>query len=443
MSISSQIHVEKPTITESNALYQRAKGLIPSVTQTLAKGPTQHVDGFAPKFLRRGKGAHVWDVDGNRFLDYTMGVGPLSLGYADDRVDEAIQRQLKDGITFSLMHPLEVEVAELFRDMIPNCEAVRYSKSGADVASAAVRVSRAFTGRDVVLCCGYHGWHDWYVGVTSRNAGVPDATKQLTYTFQYNDIETIEQALDETVACVILEPTVFEAPQADFLQRLHEVCKRNGTLLIFDEMWTGFRMAPGGAQEYFGVTPDLAVYSKAMANGMPIAAITGRRDVMALFEEDVFFYTTFGGEALSLAAAKATMEIIRDEPVNEHMFAIGKAIKDGYNSLASQKGLTFTKCSGFDCRTIVTFDASVGDPLLVKSLVQQEMIRRGVLWSGFHNVSYAHTQAEVEHTLAIYDDVLDTLSHHIDNNTVADALEGSPLQPVFRKVDGFNIKPKQ
>ncbi|MFZ4621200.1 MAG: aminotransferase class III-fold pyridoxal phosphate-dependent enzyme, partial [Bacteroidota bacterium] len=182
---------EYPSIEHSDALYIRALGLIPAVTQTLAKGPGQYVKGVAPKYLSRGKGSHVWDVDGNEFLDYTMGVGPLSLGYSYGPVNDAIKRQLEDGITFSLMHPLEVEVAELVRSVVPNAESVRFSKTGCDVTTAAVRLARAFTGRNKVLCCGYHGWHDWYIGVTDRNKGIPQQSQDLTYTFNYNDIQSV------------------------------------------------------------------------------------------------------------------------------------------------------------------------------------------------------------------------------------------------------------
>ena len=310
-----RMNPQDPEITESDALYARALGLIPALTQTLAKGPGQWVRGVAPKYLARGVGSHVFDVDGNEFIDYQMGVGPLSLGYAYPRVDDAIRAQLGSGITFSLMHPLEVEVAELVEEVVPCAESVRFSKTGCDVTTAAVRLARAFTGREKVLCCGYHGWHDWYIGVTDRAAGIPQSVKDLTYTFPYNDLPALEEALDEETACVILEPTTFEAPREGFLEGLAAACRRAGALLIFDEMWTGFRLALGGAQEFFGVTPDLACFSKAVANGMPLSILAGRKDVMSLLEQDVFFFTTFGGEALSLAAAKATILEMQEKDV--------------------------------------------------------------------------------------------------------------------------------
>jgi glutamate-1-semialdehyde aminotransferase len=431
-----------PSITQSDALYARALGLIPAATQTLAKGPGQHVRGVAPKYLRRGKGSHVWDVDGNEYLDFSMGIGPISLGYAYDRVDEAVVAQLRDGITFSLMHPLEVEVAELIREVVPGAEAVRFSKTGCDVTSAAVRLARAYTGRDRVLCCGYHGWHDWYIGVTDRAAGVPAASAELTATFAYNDLASLADAIDDQTACVILEPVTFEEPRDGFLAELRRLCDRHGALLVFDEMWTGFRLALGGAQERFGVTADLACFSKAVANGMPLSVLTGRLEVMGLLERDVFFFTTFGGEALSLAAAHATITEMRERGVSEQLASQGKKLREGYNRLAAELGLGFTRCVGYDCRSLVTFDGRAGDPLEMKSLVQQELLKRGVLWAGFHNLCFSHSDADVEHALAAYAEVLPMLGAAVAERSMRARLRGEPVVPVFRRTSGFHVKPR-
>jgi glutamate-1-semialdehyde 2,1-aminomutase len=445
MPNSVKFNNDYPDITKSDELYKKALDLIPCVTQTLAKGPTQFIKGIAPKYLSHGKGSHVWDIDGNEFIDFNMGIGPLSLGYTNDKVDNAIKRQLEDGITFSLMHPLEVEVAELIRQIIPNAESIRYSKTGADITSAAVRVARAYTGREKVLCCGYHGWHDWYISVTDRNKGIPEANKDLTFTFNYNDIQSVIHSIDSETACVILEPFVFEEPEDNFLQKLRDVCTENRTLLIFDEMWTGFRIALGGAQEYFGVDADLACFSKAVANGMPIAILTGRKDVMQLFEKDVFFFTTFGGEALSLASAKATIEEIRDKNVPSYLAKQGKKLKDGYNKIVEELVIDYSKCKGFDCRSIITFDATKSgqNPLEMKSLVQQEMIKRGILWGGFHNMCFSHSDEDVEYTLKAYREVLPILKEAVDKQDVKGFLKGEPVEPVFRKTSNFNTKPKE
>ncbi|WP_183574607.1 aminotransferase class III-fold pyridoxal phosphate-dependent enzyme [Mucilaginibacter sp. X5P1] len=432
-----------PDITQSNKLYERALNVQKPVTQTLAKGPGQFTKGVAPKYLIKGKGSHVWDADGNEYIDFNAAIGPVSLGYAYPAVDNAIKKQLEDGITFSLMHPLEVELSELVQQVIPNAEAVKIAKTGADVCSAAIRVARAFTGRDKVFCCGYHGWHDWYIGITSRNAGVPEAVQDLTYTFEYNDIESIKAALDETVAALILEPFIFQEPAPGFLQELAEVCKENGTLLIFDEMWTGFRIAVGGAQEYFNVKADLVVYSKACANGMPIALLTGRADVMELFNSKVFSYTTFGGEALSLAACIATINELIDKNVPQYLDEKGALLKDGYNKLAIELGMDkYTNCIGFNCRTMVTFTPEAGNGLEVKTLMQQEMIKRGVLWAGFHNMCYSHTDEDIDYTLLAYRNVLPIVKEAIESGNIKQYLKGEVLEAVFRKVSNYNIKPK-
>ncbi len=442
MKNTVQFNETYPETSISDKLYLQAQQIMTPVTQTLAKGPGQWVKGIAPKYMESGKGSHVWDVDGNEYIDYTMAVGPLSLGYCYEAVDNAIINQLKKGITFSMMHRLEVELAELIHEVIPNAESIRISKTGADVCSAAIRVSRAFTGRKKVLCCGYHGWHDWYIAVTSRHAGIPEDIKDMSFTIEYNNIESVKAALDEDVACLILEPFVFEEPKNNFLHELQKLCKANGTLLIFDEMWTGFRVSLGGAQEYFDIKPDLAVYSKALANGMPISLLTGRKDVMELFEKDVFFFTTFGGEALSLAACIATITELRDKNVPAYLREKGKVLKDGYNQIAQELGIdSYTKCTGYDCRTIMTFDASGGDPLVLKSIVQQEMIKRGILWGGFHNMSFSHTDEDIAYTLKAYREALAYLKEAIESKNPLEYLKGEPVEAVFRKVTDFNMKP--
>lgn len=432
-----------PVIAASDALWARAQAVVPAGTQTLAKGPGQHVEGVAPKFLARGRGARVWDVDDNEYLDLTMAVGPLSLGYADPVVDAAIRTQLDDGITFSLMHPLEVEVSEQLAAMVPHAEMVRFSKTGADVTSAAVRLARAFTGRDRVVTCGYHGWHDFSIATTDRHAGIPAAVRDQVSTLAYNDLAGLRDAIDDTVACVILEPIVVEQPRDGFLQALERTCRERGVLLVFDEMWTGFRIALGGAQEAFGVRADLACFSKALANGMPLAALTGRADVMRLLDKDVFFFTTFGGEALSLAAASATLSELRRRDVPNVLAALGTRLVDGYRAICQTLSLPWTRIAGYPARAMLVLDAdTVGDPLLARSFLQQELIRRGVLWSGFHNLSWAHREADIDYVLGCYREILPTLADHLTRGSLGGALRGKPVQPVFRKTANFHTKPR-
>lgn len=432
--------MESLNIEHSRVLLERAHGLIPASTQTLAKGPGQYVRGFAPSYAKGGKGGRITDVDGNEYVDLSMAIGPISLGYGHADVDNAIREQLADGITFSLMHPLEVEVAELIRDVVPNVESVRYSKTGCDVTSAAVRLARAFTGRSEIVCCGYHGWHDWYIGTTDRGMGIPGSTREMTFTFDYNDIDSLLEAISSDTAAVIMEPMVFDLPENDFLQRVRDVCDNQGILLIFDEMWTGFRLALGGAQEYFNVRADLVCFSKAIANGMPLSVLAGRSDVMQLLERDVFFFTTFGGEALSLAAAKATIEVIRDRDVPSVIATKGAALQAQVHAILASVGIDYLTCKGHPARTMMSFTGS--DALLMKSYVQQEMLRRGVLWGGFHTMCLDHTLDDLSVVVSAYREVLPLLHDAVRTGTLAERLQGDPLEVVFRKTERFNSKPR-
>lgn len=429
-------------ITRSNQLWERALELIPMGTQTYSKHPNQFVEGMTPKFIARGQGCHVWDVDGNRFIDYMMGCQPVILGYCDPDVDAAIVEQLKNGIVFSLAHPLEIEVAERIVDMIPCAEGVRFGKNGADVTSAAVRAARAFTGREHVAYCGYHGWHDWYIANTDRNMGIPRFNQTLAHAFSYNDIASLEQVFEshpEQIACVIMEPLQVAEPKDDFLGRVRDLAHANGALLIFDEIITGFRFHEAGAQGLTGVIPDLACFAKAMSNGMPLSAVTGKKPYISILEKS-FFSFTYGGETLSLAAARACIDKIRREKVIDHLWKVGGRLQDGFNDLARQIGVEdFLGCVGYPCRTIVSFKgAGRFEPLELKTLFQQETIRRGVLCAGFHSMSFSHTEAIVDETLNVYADAMRVLRGVLDRGgRIADALEGPVIQPVFRKVADF------
>ncbi|MFH0736305.1 MAG: aminotransferase class III-fold pyridoxal phosphate-dependent enzyme [bacterium] len=438
-----QFNENYPVIEQSKIMYERINEIIPSCSQTLAKGPTQHVFGIAPIFLQKGKGAYIWDVDGNKYLDYNMGIGPISLGYSYLAVDNAIKAQLEDGITFSLMHPLELEVAELIKEIIPNAEAVRFSKTGADVVSAAIRLARAYTGKSNILCCGYHGWHDWYISVTSRNNGIPSEIINLTNTFDYNNINSVLEAIDENTAAIILEPVVFDEPENDFLHVLAEICVMKNIILIFDEMWSGFRLALGGAQEYFGIRPDLACYSKAVANGMPLAILTGKKEIMDLLDKDVFFYTTFGGETLSLAAAKATIYEMKTKNVIKHISTIGNLLKEKLSMLLKSLEIDYLSLKGYNYRTMLFIHPSIKEPLILKSIIQQELIKNGILWSGYHTISYSHTIQDVEYTISVYEKILPFINKAVKENNLSSLLLGKPVEPVFRKTENFNIKPKK
>lgn len=427
----------KRSLAKSQALRERASAIIPSCSQTFSKSPTQFVQGVAPVFLDRGDGCRVWDVDGNDYIDYPMALGPLILGYCDPDVNSAVREQLEQGSLYSLPHKLEIEVAEMLTEIVPCAEMVRFGKNGSDVTSGAIRAARAYTGRDLVACSGYHGWQDWYIGTTTRKLGVPENVRELTLSFTYNDIQSLERIFSENpgkVAAVILEPMGVVPPVPDFLRKVKEITRREGAVLIFDEIITGFRWANGGAQEYFGVQPDLACFGKAMANGFPLSAVVGQKDIMKVFD-DIFFSFTFGGETLSLAAAKATITKIIKHNVIDHIAEHGRQLQDGYDVLARQLKMSqHTECLGIPARTVVTFkDAAGNESLELKSLFQQECFKRGVFFLGLHNISFSHGSSEIMYTLHVYRTALEILKEAIDTNSVRSRLDGTPVQPVFRK----------
>jgi glutamate-1-semialdehyde aminotransferase len=399
-------------------------------TQTMSKSPTQFVQGVSPIYLQRGRGSHVWDVDGNEYVDYPMALGPVILGYAEPAVDEAIAKQLRDGITFTLMHPLEVEVAERIVAMCPGVEAVRFGKSGSDAMSGAVRAARALTGRDHVLVAGYHGWHDWYIGSTTRNLGVPRAVSELTSTFAFNDLDDLDRALVAhrgDVAAVIVEPAGAEVPATGYLEGVLDRCRRAGAISVFDEIITGFRLAPGGARERYGVTPDVSCYGKALGNGMPISAIAGTWAVMRVFE-DVFFSGTHGGEALSLAAAAVILDTLADGTVLADINKRGRGMLEGIRHLVDRHDIgDRVRVGGEPERAVVGFGGD--DHLVVKSWVQQCLVEAGSLFNGSMFICARHTDEDVESTLAAFDTAFDALR---DGNDVAALLKGSPVQAVFR-----------
>ncbi|MBI9074769.1 MAG: aminotransferase class III-fold pyridoxal phosphate-dependent enzyme [Desulfatibacillum sp.] len=428
---------KKLVLEQSMAMLAKAEKLIPSASQTFSKCSTQFVRGAAPVFLQKGSGSHVWDVDGNEYIDFPMALGPVILGHNYPAVTQAAIDQARDGIVFSLPHPLEVEVAQLLVDIIPCAEMVRFGKNGSDVTSGAVRVARAYTKRDMIAFCGYHGWQDWYIGTTTRNRGVPEATAALTKGFTYNNLDSLKSLFEKypgKIAAVIMEPVGLIPPIEDFLQGVKNLAHENGALLIFDEVITGFRLALGGAQEYFGVLPDLACVGKAMANGFPISAVVGRAPVMELFDE-IFFSFTFGGETVSLAAAKATINELMDPKVYLHLWELGQILKDGVTVLANEFKLQdHIKCQGLDPRTLVSFtDKNGEESLVLKSLFQQECLKRGVLFSGGQNICYSHSYGDIEHTLRAYRAAMEILADAIIKDDVASRLEGKPVEAVFRK----------
>ncbi|MCS6944462.1 MAG: aminotransferase class III-fold pyridoxal phosphate-dependent enzyme, partial [Sutterellaceae bacterium] len=412
----------------------RALRTIPLGSQTFSKSKTQYPYGVSPYFIERGEGAHVWDADGNEYVDFIMGLAAVTLGYRDPEVTAAVRRQLDIGVIFSLPHRLEMEVAEAIVEAVPCAEMVRFGKNGSDATAGAIRLARAVTGRDRVAVCGYHGWQDWYIGTTTRNKGVPRAVRDLTHTFAYNDLGSLQALFDQypnEFAAVILEPMNVSTPVPGFLQGVKDMTHKHGALLVFDETITGFRYEIGGAQQRFGVVPDLATFGKGLANGFPLSAVAGRADLMKAMEE-VFFSFTFGGELLSLAAAKATLAKLRREPVIETLKVRGARVMQGLQALIDrfQAGDFIAVAGDPTWSFVIIKDAEPYTSWQIKTLFLQEMFARGILTLGTHNLCYAHGESEIDRLLAGYEEVVPLLADAVRNRRLETELHCAPLEPL-------------
>jgi len=424
------------SFSNSERQLARAEQVIPLASQTFSKSRTQYPVGVSPLFLQRGQGSHVWDVDGNEYVDFVSSLASITLGYRDPDVDAAVRAQLDEGVILSLPHPLETEVAERIVEMVPCAEMVRFGKNGSDATAGAIRIARAFTGRDRVAVCGYHGWQDWYIGSTARNRGVPQATRDLTHGFSYNDVASLEALFTQypdQIAAVIMEPMSVEWPAQGFLESVRELSTRHGAVLVFDETVTGFRYANGGAQALFGVTPDLACFGKGLANGYPLSALAGRRDIMMMMEE-VFFSFTFGGEMLSLAAAKAVLDKLRAEPVLETIARRGKGLQERLAALIEghQLGHIFEMKGHPACPYLAIADAPGAGMFEIRTLLMQELHQQGFLWLGGHNLNYAHDDADIDALLAAYARILPMIGGAVAAGDITERLRCEALVPLFK-----------
>lgn len=420
---------------KSLELLARAEKVIPLGSQTFSKSKIQYPVGAAPLFVTRGSGGRVWDVDGHAYVDLVCALLPIVLGYGDTDTDAAIAAQLKNGIVFSLATELEVELAEKLVQIIPCAEAVRFGKNGSDATAAAIRLARAFTGRDHVIACGYHGWHDWYIGATVRNKGIPTAVGQLTHRVPFNNLDAVRDLLTQhpdNVAAVMLETVGAEEPANGYLESLKELAHRHGALLVFDETITGFRVSLGGAQAYYGVTPDLATFGKAMANGMPLSAVVGRADVMREMEE-VFFSSTFGGETLSLAAALAVIKKMQEQPVIETLWRTGESLALRAREIIQRHGLGETiQLKGIAPWKIIVFADTRGTRKeAIKTLFIKEMLRHGVLINSTHNVCFAHNEQDMQRVLDAYEKTLAMVAQELESGALEQRLGVPVIMPVF------------
>ncbi len=377
--------------------------------------------GTTPFALTKGSGATVWDVDGNKYTDFINGIGCISLGYCFEEIDKAITERLEQGITLPLSNPLELEVAQKLVEMIPCAEMVRYGKNGSDVLSAAVRLARHITQRDHVVFGGYHGWHDWCIAKTSRPGGIPEAIRALSHKFVFNDIDSLYRLIKELngeVSCVVMDIVARYYPEPGFLEEVRELTAKNGIILIFDEVITGFRMDKGGAQAYFKVTPDLACFGKALANGMPISVVVGKSEYMSRFEE-IFYALNYASETLSLAAANATLDFYNKVDLPKVLYENGMILRKGLQNTLKRHGLDHIfDIQGMPCRNILGLGKSVDSDFLLKKGAEIERLfpcifelfaEKGILTNLSLFLSYSHTLEDINYFLKCFDEICVTV----------------------------------
>lgn len=427
---------------KSNLLRKKASNLIPGGAHTYSKGDDQFPQ-LSPYSIVRGKGARIWDVDCNEFVDWGMGLTSVLLGHAYTPIVDVIKTELNNGSNFIRPSFIEAEFAEQICEQIPSAEMVKFAKNGSNATTSAVKLSRAYTGKSIVLRCvdqPFFSIDDWFIGDTDISSGVTDNTKSQTKNFKYNDIESLKIVIEKYrnlgIACVIIEPAATEEPKAGYLQSIKDICEKENIILIFDEVVSGFRFHPKGAQYLYGVTPDLSTFGKAMANGYSISALVGKRDIMELGglehnKERVFLLsTTYGAETHHLRASQKNIEILNknDYEVTKYIWNVGKRIKDSYNSLVVKYELNeYTSMHGIDCRPYFYFKDNI-----LRTLFAQEMIKYGVLIQGIVP-SYSHRESEIIQTIEAFNNTLKTLAEALHNNNVKKLLVGEAVKPVFRK----------
>jgi glutamate-1-semialdehyde aminotransferase len=393
-------------------LFSEARQIIPGGSQTNSKRPQAFAYGVYPIYISRGRGCRVEDVDGNTYIDLVGALGPINLGYCYPAVNKAIEEQLSRGIVSGLLFRAELEAARLLTEIVPSAEMVRFFKGGGEATAAAARIARKHTGRELILNCGYRGWPD--VWTAARNdGGVPTALESSIRSFPFGDIAALEQLFatnKDNVAAVFLDILARE-PEPGYLQAVIDLAHANGALFVMDEIVSGFRVATGGAQEYFGVVPDMACFAKGIANGMPLSTVVGRADVMRQ-AEDLLISITYGGEALSLAAAVATMRELREKKVTDYLWDIGRTLMDGLDNAAVKNGVPF-ECYGIPPMSLMRFrDVDAQGNQLVWGYFLQEMAARGVLLrrGGVNFVSYSHRPDDIAEVVAAADQVFAELA---------------------------------
>jgi len=430
---------------ETLSYKERLHQFIPGGAHTYSRGDDQFPSN-APEILEYGSGAYAFDCQGNKFLDYGMGLRSVNIGYGNEEIANAAYEEILKGNNLTRASLTELNAAELFVDLIPSVDMVKFAKHGSTVTSAAIKLSRAYTGRKLVAVPEeqpFFSFDDWFIGSTVMNRGVPEETSAQTLKFNYNDIDSLKSlflANPGNIACIILEPVTSVAPLNNFLQEVKDLCKKEGAVFILDEMITGFRWHIQGAQTYFNIEPDLCTFGKAMANGFALAALGGKREIMDIGgiqnegSERVFLTsTTHGAEMSALGAFIKTVEILKRDQVIDHFWSYGLRLMDGMNAIAEKMGVQdYFKVEGFPCSpSYITKDKEQKASMAFRTLFSQEMINNGVLMP-YLALSASHKEGELQHTLYAVEKSLEVYTLAL-NNGLKNLLKSPIIKPVFRK----------
>ncbi len=439
-------------LSKSKELQARIHELVPGGCHTYAKGDDQYPY-LAPAFISHGKGSHVWDVDGNEYIEYGMGCRAVTLGHAFPPVVAAAQAELQKGCNFTRPAPIELECAEELLGMIDGAEMAKFAKDGSTATTAAMKLARAHTGRDLIGFCSDHPFfaiHDWFIGTTPVDAGIPQAAKDLSVTFRYNDPDSVRYLFEKhpgRIAGLILEPAKYDDPEDNFLHEVQELCEQNGALFVLDEMITGFRWHNGGGQKYYDIVPDLSAFGKAFGNGFAVSALVGKRKFMELGgllhdKERVFLLsTTHGAETHALAAAIATMRVYQTEPVIETLDRQGKRLAVGINAAIERNQMEdYVALHGKPCCLVFSTRNQDGKPSQAfRTLFLQELIKRGVLGPSLI-LSYSHNDEDIDRTIEAFDGALAVYREALDEG-VNHYLVGRPSQSVYRRYNDWQLDP--
>jgi glutamate-1-semialdehyde aminotransferase len=433
---------------KGQVLYKQAKKIIPGGTQLLSKRPEMFLPDNWPSYYKKAKGCEVWDLDGRKYIDMSyMGIGANVLGYADPDVNKAVKKAVENSNMCTLNAPEEVELARLLIKLHPWAQMARFARCGGEAMAIAIRIARASTGKDKILLCGYHGWHDWYLAANLgdnksldghllpglKPKGVPRNLKGTALPFKYNDINaflTLVEKYQHDVAAVVMEPIRNHYPKKGFLETIKNITRKIGGVLIFDEVTSGFRMNAGGAHLKLGINPDMAVFSKSLGNGFPIAAIIGKEKIMKAAEE-TFISSTMWTDRLGPSAAIATIKKYTRNKVAQHLGKVGRKVQKGWTDLAKKHRLDI-EVSGIEAISHLEFKYK--NSLALKTLFIQSMLEKGFLTTNALYASYAHKKQHIDKYLKACDNVFLFLSKAIHDNRVEEYLKGSVCHAGFRRL---------